>query len=330
MTRNEYIQAFNTTIDSKVKPLIGESAILSIINFWLNQIDSTIVASGRFKKDIATIASRAGNDDIKKTFKGSRVLAYLVNKDLLNKFGVESRRGRGTIGYYWFGDVEKYHLDKQGYTVSKFANRWAREFRNNKMSIIKSATKLMGGDFRTICHLAEHMVKVKDSGENQVIITVKREFYTPEATPENIKKYLDVACTLTHQLQCALNYMRTVEKIKVDPITSCHGWKGYKIVVTLREVKCAKQPTDAEIYKKKSEEIMNAPQEVTTLEDLIDNLNNEPVKQKAPEIVALETAYNEALAVNKKATEDYTKAKRLWEESTNRLDKLEQALELLK
>ena len=329
MTRNEYIQAFNTTIDAKVKPLIGESAILSIINFWLNQIDSTIVASGRFKKDIATIASRAGNDDIKKTFKGSRVLAYLVNKDLLNKFGVESRRGKGTIGYHWFGDVEKYYLDNQGYTVSGFANCWAREFRDNKMSIIKSATKLMGGDFRTISHLAEHMIKVKESGENQVIITVKHEFFTPVATPENVKKYLDVACTLTHQVQCALNYMRTVEKIKVDPITSAHGWKGWKIVVSLREVKCAKQPTVAEIHKKKSEEIMNAPQE-TTLEDLIDNLNNEPVKQKAPEIVALETAYNEALAINKKANEDYTKAKRLWEESTNRLDKLEQALELLK
>ena len=325
MTRNEYIQAFNTTIDAKVKPLIGESAILSIINFWLNQIDSTIVASGRFKKDIATIASRAGNDDIKKTFKGSRVLAYLVNKDLLNKFGVESRRGKGTVGYHWFGDVEKYHLDKQGYTVSEFANRWAREFRNNKMSIIKSATKLMGGDFRTICHLAEHMVKVKDSGENQVIVTVKREFYTPEATPENIKKYLDVACTLTHQLLCALNYMRTVEKIKVDPITSCHGWKGYKIVVTLREVKCAKQPTDVEIYKKKNEEIMNAPQEVKWAEAI----NNVPDNVR-PEVIALEKAYSEALEHNKILTEAYTKAKKLWEESTNRLDKLEQALELLK
>lgn len=330
MTRNEYIRAFNTTIDAKVKPLTGESAILSIINSWLNQIDSTIVASGRFEKDIATIASRAGKDDIKKTFKGSRVLAYLVNKDLLNKFGVESRHGKGTIGYHWFGDVEKYYLDKQGYTVSEFANCWAREFRDNKMSIIKSATKLMGSDYRTISHLAEHMINVKESGENQVIITVKYEFFTPVATPENVKKYLDVASTLTSQMQCALNYMRTVEKIKVDPITSTHGWKGWKIVVTLREVKCAKQPTDAEIYKKKSEEIMNAPHEVTTLEDLIDNLNNEPVKQKAPEIVALETAYNEALAINKKATEDYTKAKRLWEESTNRLDKLEQALELLK
>lgn len=330
MTRNEYIQAFNTTIDTKVKPLTGESAILSIINSWLNQIDSTIVASCLFKKDIASIASRVDNDDIKKTFKGSRVLAYLVNKDLLNKFGVESRRGKGTIGYHWFGDVEKYYLDNRGYTVSEFANCWAREFRDNKMSIIKSATKLMGGDFRTISHLAEHMIKVKESGENQVIIAVKYEFFTPVATPENVKKYLDVACTLTHQVQCALNYMRTVEKIKVDPITSTHGWKGWKIVVTLREVKCAKQPTVAEIHKKKSEEIMNAPHEVTTLEDLIDNLNNEPVKQKAPEIIALETAYNEALAVNKKATEDYTKAKRLWEESTNRLDKLEQALELLK
>ncbi|QMP18863.1 hypothetical protein CJ20_267 [Escherichia phage CJ20] len=329
MTRNEYIQAFNTTIDAKVKPLTGESAILSIINSWLNQIDSTIVASCRFEKDIATIASRAGNDDIKKTFKGSRVLAYLVNKDLLNKFGVESRRGKGTIGYHWFGDVEKYYLDKQGYTVSEFANCWAREFRDNKMSIIKSATKLMDGDYRTISHLAEHMVKVKESGENQVIITVKHEFFTPVATPENVKKYLDAASMLTSQLQCALNYMRTVEKIKVDPITSTHGWKGWKFVVTLREVKCAKQPTVAEIHKKKSEEIMNAPQE-TTLEDLIDNLNNEPVEQKAPEIVALEMAYNKALAVNKKATEDYTKAKRLWEESTNRLDKLEQALELLK
>lgn len=330
MTRNEYIQAFNTVIDTKVKPLIGESAIISIINSWLNQIDSAIVASCRFEKDIAAIANRAGNDDIKKTFKGSRVLAYLVNKDLLNKFGVESRRGKGTVGYSWFGDVEKCHFDVQGDTVSLFANRWAREFKNNKMSIIKSATKLMGGDFRTICHMAEHMIKVKESGENQVIITVNHEFFTPKATVENVKKYLDVACTLTHQLQCALNYMRTVEKIKVDPITSSHGWKGYKIVVTLREVKCAKQPTVAEIYKKKSEEIMNEPQEVTTLEDLIDNLNNEPVKQKAPEIVALETAYNKALAVNKKATEEYTKAKRLWEESTNRLDKLEQALELLK
>lgn len=329
MTRNEYIQAFNTTIDAKVKPLTGESAILLIINYWLNQIDSTIVASGRFKKDIATIASRAGNDDIKKTFKGSRVLAYLVNKDLLNKFGVESRRGKGTIGYHWFGDVEKYYLDKQGYTASEFANCWAREFRDNKMSIIKSATKLMDGDYRTISHLAEHMINVKESGENQVIITVKYEFFTPQATPENVKKYLDVASTLTSQMQCALNCMRTVEKIKVDPITSTHGWKGWKIVATLREVKCAKQPTVAEIYKKKSEEIMNAPQE-TTLEDLIDNLNNEPVEQKAPEIVALEMAYNKALAVNKKATEDYTKAKRLWEESTNRLDKLEQALELLK
>ena len=329
MTRNEYIQAFNTTIDAKVKPLTGELSILSIINFWLNQIDSTIVASGRFKKDIATIASRAGNDDIKKTFKGSRVLSYLVNKDLLHKFGVESRRGKGTIGYHWFGDVEKYYLDKQGYTVSEFAHCWAREFRDNKMSIIKSATKLMDGDYRTISHLAEHMINVKESGENQVIITVKYEFFTPQATPENVKKYLDVASTLTSQMQCALNCMHTVEKIKVDPITSTHGWKGWKIVATLREVKCAKQPTVAEIYKKKSEEIMNAPQE-TTLEDLIDNLNNEPVEQKAPEIVALEMAYNKALAVNKKATEDYTKAKRLWEESTNRLDKLEQALELLK
>lgn len=321
MTRNEYIQAFNATIDTKVKPLTGESAIISIINFWLNQIDSTIVASCRFEKDIATIASRAGNDDIKKTFKGSRVLAYLVNKDLLNKFGVESRHGKGTVGYHWFGDVEKYYLDNQGYTVSEFANCWAREFRDNKMSIIKSATKLMGGDYRTISHLAEHMINVKESGENQVIITVKYGFFTPVATPENVKKYFDAASTLTSQMQCALNYMRAVEKIKVDPITSTHGWKGWKIVVTLREVKCAKQPTDAEI--------MNAPQE-TTLEDLIDNLNNEPVEQKAPEIVALEMAYNKALAVNKKATEDYTKAKRLWEESTNRLDKLEQALELLK
>ena len=96
--------------------------------------------------------------------------------------------------------------------------------------------------------------------------------------------------------------METVENIHTYPFKNICGWEGYKIVVSLREVKCAYSPTDKEIYQQKCDEIVNTPKEETTLEELMDNLDDspEPIEIR-PEVIALENAYKEVLEISNKA-----------------------------
>lgn len=157
------------------------------------------------------------------------------------------------------------------------------------------------------------------------------DFFTPETNQKNINKFFSIASTITRQLETALLCMETVENIHTYPFKNMCGWEGYKIVVSLREVKCAYSPTDKEIYHQKCEEIVNTPKEETTLEELMECLDDspEPVEIR-PEVIALEKAYKEALEISNKAQKEYEQAKRIWEESVNRLDRLEQALQLIK
>ena len=333
MTRNEYIRSFNNTIDDRVKPLIGKGVIFLIINEWLNKIDPEVVASARFIHEVREISSRLDKDDIKITFKGSRLLSYLVNKDIISKFGTEIKRTKDTVGYKWFGDVNTYHLRIKEDPENIFTRRWISNFRLFKKQILKSASKLCYGDYRQIHPLAADMITVKeyDLDKNKVAIYINYGFFTPEINQKNINKFFSISNTIMHQLKAVLHCMKTVKSVHTYPFTNACGWEGYKIVISLREVKCAYSLTDKEIHQKKCEEIVNAPKEETTLEELMDWLDDspEPIEIR-PEVIALEKAYKEALEIKNKAEKEYESAKKIWEESVNRLDRLEQALQLIK
>lgn len=332
MTRNEYIKSFNSVIDDKVKPMSSKNSVIFIINQWLNNTDASIVSSGKFIHEVREISSRTDKDDIKKTFKGSRLLSYLVNRDILSKFGKEIKRTKDVVGYNWFGDVNSYHLNKED-PENIFTRRWISNFRLFKGQILKSASKLCYGDYRQIHPLASDMIIVKEYelDENKVAIFVNYGFFTPNANQKNINKFFSIASTITYQLEAVLGCMETVENIHTYPFKNICGWEGYKIVVSLREVKCAYSLTDKEIYQQKCDEIVNTPKEETTLEELIECLDDspEPVEIR-PEVIALEKAYKEVLEISNKAQKEYEQAKRIWEESVNRLDRLEQALQLIK
>ncbi len=332
MTRNEYIKSFNSVIDDKVKPVFSQNSVISIINQWLNNTDASIVSSGKFIHEVREISSRVDKDDIKKTFKGSRLLSYLVNRDILSKFGKEIKRTKDVVGYNWFGDVNSYHLNKEA-PENIFTRRWISNFRLFKGQILKSASKLCYGDYRQIHPLASDMIIVKEYelDENKVAIFVNYGFFTPNANQKNINKFFSIASTITYQLKAVLGCMETVENIHTYPFKNICGWEGYKIVVSLREVKCTYSPTSKEIYQQKCDEIVNTPKEETTLEELMECLDDspEPVEIR-PEVIALEKAYKEVLEISNKAQKEYEQAKRIWEESVNRLDRLEQALQLIK
>ncbi|QXV76056.1 hypothetical protein bas42_0202 [Escherichia phage AndreasVesalius] len=333
MTRNEYIKSFNSVIDDKVIPLFGQNSVLSIINQWLNNIDASIVSSGKFIHEVREISSRTDKDAIKKTFKGSRLLSYLVNRDILGNFGKEIKRTKDVVGYNWFGDVNSYHLNNKEDPENIFTRRWISNFRLFKGQILKSASKLCYGDYRQIHPLASDMIIVKEYelDENKVAIFVNYGFFTPNANQKNINKFFSIASTITYQLEAVLGCMETVENIHTYPFKNICGWEGYKIVVSLREVKCTYSPTSKEIYQQKCDEIVNTPKEETTLEELMECLDDspEPVEIR-PEVIALEKAYKEVLEISNKAQKEYEQAKKIWEESVNRLDRLEQALQLIK
>ena len=332
MTRNEYIKSFNSVIDDKVKPMSSKNSVISIINQWLNNTDASIVSSGKFIHEVREISRRTDKDDIKKTFKGSRLLSYLVNRDILSKFGKEIKRTKDVVGYNWFGDVNSYHLNKED-PENIFTRRWISNFRLFKGQILKSASKLCYGDYRQIHPLASDMIIIKEYelDKNKAAIFVNYEFFTPEANQKNINKFFSIASDITRQLETALLCMETVENIHTYPFKNICGWEGYKIVVSLREVKCTYSPTSKEIYQQKCDEIVNTPKEETTLEELMECLDDspEPVEIR-PEVIALEKAYKEVLEISNKAQKEYEQAKRIWEESVNRLDRLEQALQLIK
>lgn len=333
MTRNEYIKSFNNVIDDKVKPMSSQNSVISIINQWLNNTDASIVSSSKFIHEVREISSRTDKDDIKKTFKGSRLLSYLVNQDILGKFGKEIKRTKDVVGYNWFGDVNSYHLNNKEDPENIFTRRWVSNFRLFKKQLLKSASKLCYGDYRQIHPWASDMIIIKEYelDKNKAAIFVNYEFFTPEANQKNINKFFSIASDITRQLETALLCMETVENIHTYPFKNVCGWEGYKIVVSLREVKCAYSLTDKEIYQQKCEEIVNTPKEETTLEELMDNLDDSPESVEIrPEVIALEKAYKEALEISNKAQKEYEQAKRIWEESVNRLDRLEQALQLIK
>lgn len=333
MTRNEYIKSFNSVIDDKVKTVSSQNSVISIINQWLNNTDASIVSSSKFIHEVHKISSREYKDDIKETFKGSRLLSYLVNQDILGKFGKEIKRTKDVVGYNWFGDVNSYHLNNKEDPENIFTRRWVSNFRLFKKQILKSASKLCYGDYRQIHPWASDMIIIKEYelDKNKAAIFVNYEFFTPEANQKNINKFFSIASDITRQLETALLCMETVENIHTYPFKNICGWEGYKIVVSLREVKCAYSPTDKEIYQQKCEEIVNTPKEETTLEHLIECLDDspEPVEIR-PEVIALEKAYKEVLEISNKAQKEYEQAKRIWEESVNRLNRLEQALQLIK
>ncbi|QPI13409.1 hypothetical protein [Salmonella phage vB_SalM_ABTNLsp5] len=334
MTRTEYINAFTTYITANTPPLTPYEVIVSNINKWVDQIDGAL--SGCFKDEIEKIAGRLFITDIVDTFKGSRLLSRLVNKDILSEFGKEKYRGQSHVSYQWFGDVLKGYIKIKGVDPSGlFPQRWAGEFKANSALILKAATKtFVKGDCRTIHPMANGMIKTNHY-KGKVLISI---IWSPSWKPKEVEvsKYQDISYNTLNIVEQALALMDTVEKYEIQEIKHHLGWKGYEVLVTVREIKCPVPKTDAEIYQEKCEEIVNTDKEPATLEDLIDEMNSPimaptPItKSKLPEVVALEKAYKDALAINKKLTGQYTAAKKLWEESTNRLDRLEQALELLK
>lgn len=337
MTRNEYINAFNTYIVANTPKFTPYVELVSIISKWVDQIDEDL--SQCFKDEITVIAKRLIIPDIIKTFKGSRLLSRLVNKDILSEFGKEKYPGSShVVSYKWFGDTIKGYVKIKGMDPSSsFPQRWAAEFKASSALILKAASKtIVAGDNRTIHPMANCMIKT-NAYKGKVLISV---IWSPNRDPKDeaeVVKYKDISYDTLNTIEQALALMDTAEKYETQEVKHFRGWKGYEVLVKVREIKCAVQKTDAEIYQENCEKIVNVDKEPTTLEDLIDALNSPipmastPItKSKFPEVIALEKAYDEALAINKKATEDYTAAKKLWEESTNRLDRLEQALELLK
>lgn len=334
MTRNEYINAFRAYIIANTPPHTPYEVIVSNINKWVDGIDEDL--SRCFKSEIEKIASRLYISDITDTFKGSRLLSRLVNKDILSEFGKGKYCGSSHVSYKWFGDASKGYIKIKGMDPSNlFPQRWAAEFKANAALILKAAAKtIVAGDSRTIHPMANCMIKT-NAYKGKVLISI---IWSPSRKPKEVEvsKYQDISYNTLNIVEQALALMDTVEKYEIQEIKHHLGWKGYEVLVTVREIKCLVPKTDAEIYQEKCEEIVNTDKEPATLEDLINDLNSPimaptPItKSKLPEIMALEKAYKDALAINKKLTGQYTAAKKLWEESTNRLDKLEQALELLK
>lgn len=336
MTRNEYINAFRAYIIANTPPHTPYEVIVSNINKWVDGIDEDL--SRCFKSEIEKIASRAYISDITDTFKGSRLLSRLVNKDILSEFGKGKYCGSSHVSYKWFGDASKDYIKIKGMDPSSlFPQRWTTEFKANAALILKAASKtIVSGDCRTIHPMANSMIKT-NSYKGKAIISV---IWTPSRKPKDdaeVVKYQDIAYDTLSTIEQALAMMDTVEKYETQEVKHFYGWKGYEVLVKVRELACAVPKTDAEIYRENCEKIVNANKEPATLEELIDELNSPrllastPIaKSKLPEVIALEKAYDEALEVNKKVTEEYTAAKKLWEESTSRLNRLEQALELLK
>lgn len=231
MTRNEYIKSFNSVIDDKVKPVFSQNSVISIINQWLNNTDASIVSSSKFIHEVHKISSREYKDDIKETFKGSRLLSYLVNQDILGKFGKEIKRTKDVVGYSWFGDVNSYHLNVKEDPENIFTRRWISNFRLFKKQILKSASKLCYGDYRQIHPWASDMIIIKEYelDKNKAAIFVNYEFFTPEANQKNINKFFSIASDITRQLETALLCMETVENIHTYPFKNICGWEGYKL-----------------------------------------------------------------------------------------------------
>ncbi|QBP35698.1 thioredoxin [Phage NC-G] len=336
MTRNEYIKAFTAYITTNTPPLTPYEVIVSNISKWVDQIDEDL--SRCFKSEIEKIAGRLFISDIIETFKGSRLLSRLVNKDLLSGFGKGKYCGTSHVNYQWFGDVLKSYIKIKGADPKGlFPLRWAGEFHTNSALILKAAAKtFVKGVCRTNHPIAPQMIKACAKNGKVHISIIWSPSWKPKDEAE-VSKYQDISYNTLNTVEQALALMHTVEKYEIQEIKHPLGWKGYEALVTVREIKCPVPKTDAEIYQEKCEEIVNTDKEPATLEDLIDELNSPrllvptPItKSKPPEVVALEKAYKDALAINKKLTAQYTAAKKLWEESTNRLDRLEQALELLK
>lgn len=330
MTRNEYINAFNTYITANTPPLTPYGTIVSNISKWADQIDETL--SECFKAEIEKIAGRLFIPDITKTFKGSRLLSYLVNKDILSDFGKENYSSPARVNCKWFGDVLKGYIKIKGMDPSSlFAKRWAGEFKANSALIFKAAAKtVVAGDCRTVHPISNRLITA-NTYKGNVLISV---IYSPGRKPKDeaeVVKYQDISYDTLNTIEQALALMGTVEKYETQEVKHFRGWKGYEVLVKVREIKCAVPPTDKEINQKKCEEIMNAPKPEASLEELMDQLDDSPsMLESRPEILALKKVYDAALIDNQLATEEYTRAKKLWEESTNRLDRLEQALELLK
>ena len=312
MTRNEYINAFNNYMIATM----SHEVIVSNISKWVDQIDEDL--SRCFKSEIEKIAGRLFISDITETFKGSRLLSRLVNKDLLSGFGKGKYCGANHVSYQWFGDVLKGYIKIKGMDPSTlFPQRWAAEFKANSALILKAATKtVVAGDGRTIHPLANCMIKT-NAYKGRVLISI---IWSPNRKPKDeaeVVKYQDISYDTLNTIEQALALMDTVEKYETQEINHFRGWKGYEVLVKVREIKCIVPKTDAEIYQENCEKIMNADKEPAALEDLIDALNSPimaptPItKSKLPEVIALEKAYDEALAVNKKVTEEYTAAKKI-------------------
>ncbi|QZB89725.1 hypothetical protein T4583L_88 [Escherichia phage T4] len=140
-------------------------------------------------------------------------------------------------------------------------------------------------------------------------------FFTPETNQKNINKFFSIASTnssIRDRITLYGNSRNSYILLRI-----C-GWEGYKLVISLREVKCAYSPTSKEIYQQKCDEIVNTPKEETTLEELMECLDDspEPIEIR-PEVIALEKAYKEVLEISNKAQKEYEQAKKIWEESVS-------------
>lgn len=297
MTRTEYINAFTTYITANTPPLTPYVVIVSNINKWVDQIDDAL--SRCFKAEIEKIAGRLCIHDIIKTFKGSRLLSRLVNKDILSEFGKEKYPGSSrVVNYKWFGDVLKGYIKIKGMDPkSLFPLRWAGEFHTNSALILKAAAKtFVKGDCRTNHPIAPQMIKACAKNGRVHISIIWSPVWKPKDEVE-VSKYHDISYNTLNTVEQALALMHTVEKYEIQEIKHLLGWKGYEVLVTVREIKYPVPKTDAEIYQEKCEEIVNTDKEPATLEDLINDLNSPimaptPItKSKLPEVVALEKAY---------------------------------------
>lgn len=335
MTRNEYIAAFTKHINSSLRTtLFSEDYAASMIKAFLIEHNAYAEDSSFFARalnaEINSLKQEPTSSAIIYSFERSRMLSYLVARDNLAKFGTVENHSINPNSWCrinWMNDVFYDYSSK--FLVENYTHRWMYNFFHQLGYIIATGAKMhLTGDIRKVpanAHLYVYKVSSLETHTqgnplvykvvNPVVGTIFSRLSKNSKLAENQN-----TTAIKTQLCKALQTMKSVSDVVVEAGEDSCGRVVYTFKITLAPVKVPNQ------VQTPKEPVTPVVIDEKKWVEAINNVSN----MVRPEVIALEKAYSEALEINKKATEEYTKAKKIWEESTNRLDKLEQALELLK
>jgi hypothetical protein len=332
MTRIEYIEEFTKHINSSLRSsLFGEDYAASMIKAFLVEHDAFADGVNSFNgrtllAEIDSLKQEPTAQAIIYGFVRSRMLTYLVSRDNLSKFGTVENHPTSPNTWCrirWINDVFADYTTKS--LIGNYAHRWMYSFYHHLGYIIASGAKMhLAGDVRNVpSNSAAYVYKVPSTG-TEVLYNVAS--YLPARRFEGLSKKAKLienqnTTTVKTQLFKALKAMKSVSRVEVETFEDASGKVVYAFSITLAQVKIPNQVKEPKVQEPKPATFDEAK--------WTEAINNVPNNAR-PEVIALERAYSEALEHNKILTEAYTKAKNLWEESTNRLDRLEQALELVK